>query len=81
VWLLLVAMLAFRFGQGMYFPFSTIHYHNVIGIPLSLVGVGLGSLAVASVAARRHLADSALSGGARRHFARSSESHQRSAKS
>jgi hypothetical protein len=50
VWLLLVAMLAFRFGQGMYFPFSTIHYHNVIGIPLSLVGVGLGSLAVASVA-------------------------------
>ena len=43
-------MLAFRFGQGMYFPFSTIHYHNVVGIPLSLIGVGLGSLAVASVA-------------------------------
>src|ERR671916_215025 len=50
VWLLLLAMLAFRFGQGMYFPFSTIHFHNVVGIPLSLVGVGLGSLAVASVA-------------------------------
>ena len=50
VWLLLVAMLAFRFGQGMYFPFSTIHFHNVVGIPLSLVGVGLASLAVASVA-------------------------------
>ncbi|HEX4993208.1 MAG TPA: MFS transporter [Rubrobacteraceae bacterium] len=50
VWLLLVAMLVFRFGQGMYFPFSTIHYHNVVGIPLSLVGVGLGALAVASVA-------------------------------
>ena len=43
-------MLAFRFGQGLYFPFSTIHFHNVVGIPLSLVGVGLGSLAVASVA-------------------------------
>ncbi|MFL5992489.1 MAG: MFS transporter [Rubrobacteraceae bacterium] len=50
VWLLLLAMLAFRFGQGLYFPFSTIHFHNVVGIPLSLVGVGLGSLAVASVA-------------------------------
>src|SRR3712207_3020558 len=50
VWLLLVAMLAFRFGQGMYFPFSTIHFHNVVGIPLSLVGVGLATLAVASVA-------------------------------
>jgi MFS family permease len=49
VWLLMVAMLAFRFGQGMYFPFSTIHFHNVVGIPLSLVGVGLASLAVASV--------------------------------
>jgi len=43
-------MLAFRFGQGLYFPFSTIHFHNVVGIPLSLVGVGLGSLAAASVA-------------------------------
>ena len=50
VWLLLLAMLAFRFGQGLYFPFSTIHFHNVVGIPLSLVGVGLGSLAAASVA-------------------------------
>ncbi len=49
VWLLLVAMLAFRFGQGMYFPFSTIHFHNVVGIRLSLVGVGLASLAAASV--------------------------------
>ena len=49
VWLLLLAMLAFRFGQGMYFPFSTIHFHNVVGIPLSLVGVGLASLAAASV--------------------------------
>jgi MFS family permease len=50
VWLLLVAMLAFRFGQGMYFPFSTIHFHNVVGIPLSLVGVGLATVAVSSVA-------------------------------
>ena len=49
VWLLLLAMLAFRFGQGMYFPFSTIHFHNVVGIPLSLVGVGLATLAAASV--------------------------------
>ena len=49
VWLLLFAMLAFRFGQGLYYPFSTIHFHNVAGIPLSLVGVGLGSLAAASV--------------------------------
>ena len=49
VWLLLLAMLALRFGQGLYFPFSTIHFHNVVGIPLSLVGMGLGALAVASV--------------------------------
>jgi MFS family permease len=49
VWLLLLGMLAFRFGQGLYFPFSAIHFHNALGIPLSLVGVGLASLAVASV--------------------------------
>jgi MFS family permease len=49
VWLLLFAMLAFRFGQGLYYPFSTIHFHNVVGIPLSLVGVGLGVLAATSV--------------------------------
>src|SRR3712207_9179964 len=49
VWLILVAMLALRFGQGLYFPFSTIHFHNVVGIPLSLVGMGLAALAVASV--------------------------------
>jgi MFS family permease len=49
VWLLLAAMLVFRFGQGLYFPFSTIYFHNVLGIPLSLVGVGLGVLAAASV--------------------------------
>jgi MFS family permease len=50
VWLLLLAMLALRFGQGMYYPFSTIHFHNVVGIPLSMVGIGLGALAAASVA-------------------------------
>jgi MFS family permease len=50
VWLLLGAMLVFRFGQGLYFPFSTIYFHNVVGIPLSLVGLGLGALAAASVA-------------------------------
>ena len=49
VWLLLLAMLVFRFGQGLYYPFSAIYFHNVLGIPLSLVGVGLGSLAIASV--------------------------------
>ena len=49
VWLLLLAMLTLRFGHGLYFPFSTIHFHNVVGIPLSLVGMGLGALAVASV--------------------------------
>jgi MFS family permease len=42
-------MLAFRFGQGLFYPFSTIHFHNVVGIPLSLIGAALGSLAVASV--------------------------------
>ena len=49
VWLLLLAMLAFRFGQGLYYPFSTIHFHNVVGIPLSLVGASLGALVAASV--------------------------------
>ena len=49
VWVLLAAMLVFRFGQGLYYPFSTIYFHNTLGIPLSLVGVGLAALAVASV--------------------------------
>ena len=49
VWLLLFAMLAFGFGHGLYFPFSSIYFHNVLGIPLSLVGVGLGVFAAASV--------------------------------
>lgn len=49
VWLLVAAMLAFRFGHGLYYPFSTIYFHNVVGIPLSLVGVGFASLAAASV--------------------------------
>jgi MFS family permease len=43
-------MLVFRFGQGLYYPFSTIYFHNFMGIPLSLVGVGLAALAAASVA-------------------------------
>jgi MFS family permease len=46
---LLFAMLAFRFGHGLYFPFSSIYFHNVLGIPLSLVGVGLAVFATASV--------------------------------
>src|SRR5215210_6089217 len=45
VWLLLFAMLAFRFGHGLYFPFSSIYFHNVLGIPLSLVGIGLAVFA------------------------------------
>ena len=50
VWLLVGAMLVFRFAQGLYYPFSTIYFHNFVGIPLSLVGVGLATLAIASVA-------------------------------
>jgi MFS family permease len=49
VWLLLFAMLAFRFGHGLYFPFSSIYFHNVLGIPLSLVGIGLAVFATAGV--------------------------------
>src|SRR5215212_6954247 len=49
VWLLLFAMLAFRFGHGLYFPFSSIYFHNVLGIPLSLIGIGLAVFAAASV--------------------------------
>jgi MFS family permease len=49
VWLLLFAMLVFRFGHGLYFPFSSIYFHNVLGIPLSLVGVGLAVFAASSV--------------------------------
>ena len=51
VWLMLGAMLVFRFGQGLYYPFSVIYFHNVLGISLSLVGVGLASLAASSVVA------------------------------
>ena len=50
MWLIVGAMLVFRFGQGFYYPFSTIYFHNVVGISLSLVGVGLGALAISSVA-------------------------------
>jgi len=49
VWLLLFAMLVFRFGHGLYFPFSSIYFHNVLGIPLSLVGIGLAVFAAAGV--------------------------------
>ncbi len=50
VWLLVGAMLVYRFGQGLYYPFSTIYFHNVVGIPLSLIGIGLATLATTSVA-------------------------------
>jgi MFS family permease len=49
VWVLLWAMLAFRFAQGLYYPFSTVYFHNSVGLPLSLIGVGLACLALASV--------------------------------
>jgi MFS family permease len=49
VWLLLFAMLVFRFGHGLYFPFSSIYFHNILGIPLSLVGIGLAVFAAAGV--------------------------------
>ncbi len=49
VWLLLFAMVVFRFGHGLYFPFSSIYFHNVLGIPLSVVGVGLALFAGTSV--------------------------------
>ena len=49
MWLLLFAMLAFRFRHGLYFPFSSIYFYNVLGIPLSLVGTGLAVFAAASV--------------------------------
>ena len=51
MWLLLFAMLAFRFGHGLYFPFSSIYFHNVLGIPLSLVGIGLAVFAAAGLVA------------------------------
>lgn len=47
VWYLLFAMLVFRFGQGLFYPFSTIYFANFVGIPLDLIG--LASLAGASV--------------------------------
>ena len=44
-------VVVFRFGHGLYFPFSSIYFHNVLGIPLSLVGVGLAVFAGALPAA------------------------------
>jgi hypothetical protein len=34
-------MLAFRFARGLHFPFISIYFHNILGIPLSLVGIAL----------------------------------------
>src|ERR687890_1443967 len=81
VWLLLFAMLAFRFGHGLYFPFSSIYFYNVLGIPLSLVGTGLAVFAAASVLSgfvagpltdrygRKHLMLTALAGSSASFFA------------
>jgi MFS family permease len=49
VWVLLFAMLAYRFGQGLFYPFSTVYFHNSVGLALSVIGVGLASLALCSV--------------------------------
>jgi len=43
-------MLSLRAGQGLYYPFSTIYFHNFVGISLSLVREGLAALAAAGVA-------------------------------
>jgi hypothetical protein len=54
VWLF--AMLAFRFGHGLYFPFSAIYFHNVVGIPLAVAAfAAVGLLALALL--RRSVAD------------------------
>jgi hypothetical protein len=34
-WMLLAAMLVFRFGRGLCFPYSSIYFHNVLGGPLA----------------------------------------------
>jgi len=46
---LLLAMLVYRFGQGLYYPFSTVYFHNSLGLPLVVVGYGLATLALCSV--------------------------------
>jgi MFS family permease len=38
------------FGLGLVYPFATIHFHLVVGIPLSLVGLGLLANNVATAA-------------------------------
>ena len=50
MWLLLFAMLAFRFGHGLYFPFSSI-YSTASWAP-ALPGRGLAVFATASVLSR-----------------------------
>ena len=63
VWLLLLAMLAFRFGQGLYFPFSTIHFHNAgalleARLPdlIWLIQLAAATLATVALVALRHQA-------------------------
>jgi hypothetical protein len=38
VWLLLFAMLAFRFGHGLYFPFSSSYFHNAVSATHVFIG-------------------------------------------
>lgn len=41
VYLIAGGQLVNVFGAGLVYPFATIHFHLVVGIPLSLVGIGL----------------------------------------
>jgi len=45
-----VGQLINLFGSGLVYPFATVHFHLVVGIPLSLVGVGLLANNVATAA-------------------------------
>jgi MFS family permease len=36
------------FGYGLVYPFATVHFHLRLGVPLSLVGLGLGANGVAT---------------------------------
>ena len=38
------------FGAGLVYPFATVHFHLAVGVPLSLVGLGLGANGVATAA-------------------------------
>lgn len=43
VYTIAVAQLVNVFGSGLVYPFATIHFHLEVGIPLAIVGLGLGA--------------------------------------